>query len=86
MDDVRHAMLQAIPPSTPEQPNNLLFRRIGQAKSIEALWYIRSDLMAAIATARGEVWAHAEMRVVTELFSGLLPESRTYRGRDGGGR
>lgn len=86
MDDVRHAMLQAIPPSTPDQPNDLLFRRIRHAESIEALWYARSDLMAAIAAARGEAWARSEMRVITELFRGLLPESRNYRRRGGGAR
>ena len=86
MDDIRHAMLQAMPPSTADQPNDLLFRRIRHAESIEALWYARSDLMAAIAAARTELCAQSEMRAITELFSGLLPESSNYRRRDGGAR
>ena len=75
-ESVRHAMLAATPVVGPDDAHSGVFGRIRRAPNIQALWYLRSDLMAAISSCRGEQIARREMAAVTRLFKGLIPESR----------
>lgn len=48
-------------------------RRIRYANDVQALWYLRGDLMAALATIHGEMAARKKIQSITHMFQGLLP-------------
>ena len=48
-------------------------RRLQYAPDIEALWYLRSDWMAALSATQGEEAAAAHVRRIGVMFEGLLP-------------
>ena len=48
-------------------------RRLQYAQDIEALWYLRSDWMAAVSATQGESAAAAHVRRINTMFNGLLP-------------
>ncbi|MFZ4289448.1 hypothetical protein [Variovorax sp. HJSM1_2] len=54
-------------------------RRVRNAADIEALWYLRADVMQAIATTEGESTAKRRMGRITPLFAGLLPRGLNSR-------
>jgi hypothetical protein len=54
-------------------------RRIRYASDVQALWYLRGDLMAALASIHGEMAARQRIASVTQMFNGLLPGSLTSR-------
>lgn len=77
-EDIREAMLGLLgDDSTKRFPH--VTRRIRYANDIQALWYLRGDLMAALASLHGEAGARERMREITEMFQGLLPGSLTSR-------
>jgi hypothetical protein len=84
-DNVRAAMLQATPHVAPGDPHARLIVRIHHAATLQALWYLRSDLMASIASQQGEIIARRELAAVTRLFDGLIPEARNPHGGDPSG-
>ncbi|MFC6282949.1 MULTISPECIES: hypothetical protein [Polaromonas] len=53
--------------------------RIKQAGDIQGLWYLRSELMLALATAYGETIARHEIRDITDVFQGALPRAMRPR-------
>lgn len=56
-----------------------LTRRIRYAGELQGLWYLRGDLMAAIASMDGEAIARERLREVSDLFQGLLPGGLSSR-------
>jgi hypothetical protein len=54
-----------------------LTRRIQFATDAEALWYLRSDLMASLANLHGESFARHEMQELTDHFHGLVSQGLT---------
>lgn len=71
-EDIREGMLQTLGDAgTKHFPQ--LTRRIRYANDIQALWYLRGDLMAALASMHGEVLAREKIASVTAQFQGLLP-------------
>jgi hypothetical protein len=48
-------------------------RRIRYANDVQALWYLRGDLMGALAAMHGEVVAREKLASITDMFQGLLP-------------
>ncbi|WP_427912151.1 hypothetical protein ACPWT1_16080 [Ramlibacter sp. MMS24-I3-19] len=56
-----------------------LTRRIRYAGELQGLWYLRGDLMAAVASMYGEAIARERLREVSELFQGLLPGGLSSR-------
>ena len=54
-------------------------RRIRYANDVQALWYLRGDLMAALAAMHGEMQARQKVASVTEMFEGLLPNGLNSR-------
>ena len=76
---VRQAMLAAMAGGDLSERYPLVARRIFYADDIKALWYVRSDLMAALAGEWGETVAQEKIAVLTRLFEGLLPEARGNR-------
>ena len=78
LEDIREAMLGLLGDAGRTQFANVT-RRIRYANDIQALWYLRGDLMAALAATRGEAAARQQVHGITEMFSGLLPGSLNSR-------
>ena len=77
-EDIREAMLALLGEAgTKNFPH--VTRRVRYANDIQALWYLRGDLMAALAATQGEAAARAKIQQVTRMFQGLLPSSLTSR-------
>lgn len=77
-EDIREAMLALLGESGTKQFANVT-RRIRYANDIQALWYLRGDLMAALASTRGEMEARRQVQQITRMFEGLLPGSLNSR-------
>ena len=77
-EDVREAMLGLLGESGSKQFPHVT-RRIRYANDIQALWYLRGDLMAALAASQGELAARQQLQQITRMFQGLLPSSLTAR-------
>jgi hypothetical protein len=77
-EDIREAMLALLGDGGSKQFANVT-RRIRYANDVQALWYLRGDLMAALATTLGESGARQEVQRITRMFEGLLPGSLTSR-------
>jgi hypothetical protein len=70
LDTLRHGNCALVPS---------LQNRIECAAGIQALWFMRSDWMAAIAVTQGETVARAHLSALNARFSGLLPEGLQSR-------
>lgn len=77
-EDVREAMLALLGEAGAANFVNVT-RRIRYAGDIQALWYLRGDLMGALAAMHGELAARQKMQPVSEMFQGLLPGSLSSR-------
>lgn len=71
-EDIRESMLAVLGDTGPKHFPQIT-RRIRYANDIQALWYLRGDLMAALASMHGEVVAREKVASVTKQFQGLLP-------------
>ena len=79
VQEVRQAMLdcfQGIPPS-PDQAR--IWGRVLYAPDIQALWYLRSDMMTLLSHPLGETEARSRLASVTPLFVGLVPAAQKAR-------
>ncbi|HET6829329.1 MAG TPA: hypothetical protein VFH35_11650 [Ramlibacter sp.] len=77
-EDIREAMLNLLGETGPKRFPQIT-RRVRYANDIQALWYLRGDLMAALAALDGEGVARRKVQGITEMFRGLLPGSLTSR-------
>ena len=77
MEDIRELMLDLLGEAARHHPN--VTRRIRYATDVQALWYLRGDLMAVLAAAHGESQARRQVRSVTDMFRGVVPGSLTSR-------
>lgn len=77
-EDIRRAMLDALGPSGSERFPQVA-RRTRYAPDIMGLWYLRGDLMAALASLQGEAAARQKIDGITTLFQGLLPGGMSSR-------
>lgn len=77
-EDIRQAMLEYLGGSG-ALAYPLLERRITFEHDIQGLWYLRGDLMEALAATQGEAAARKEIEELTEMFQGLLPRGLTSR-------
>jgi hypothetical protein len=77
-EDIREAMLAVLGDSGWKSFPHVT-RRIRYANDIQALWYLRGDFMAALASMHGEAAARAKVASVTSQFQGLLPNALTSR-------
>jgi hypothetical protein len=77
-EDIREAMLSLLGEAgTKRFPH--VTRRIRYANDVQGLWYLRGDLMAALAATQGESTAREKIQRITDLFHGLLPGSLSSR-------
>lgn len=73
IDDIRKAMIQSLGEhGCTAYPQ--VVRRVVFASDLQGLWYLRSDLMAAISSMHGESVASQKLRGITAMFEGLLPK------------
>ena len=77
-EDIREAMLATLGEDGPKLFPQIT-RRIRYANDIQALWYLRGDLMAALAAMHGEASARGQVQAMTRMFHGLLPGSLNSR-------
>ena len=77
-EDIRESMLTAMGESGPKHFPQIT-RRIRYANDIQALWYLRGDLMGALAAMHGEAAARQKVSAITAQFQGLLPNGLTSR-------
>jgi hypothetical protein len=77
-DAIREEMLDLLNACGAKQFPQLV-RRIRYAEDLQALWYLRGDLMAALAATRGEAVARELVASITTQFQGLLPSGLSSR-------
>jgi hypothetical protein len=77
-EDIREAMLSLLAEAGGRQFANVT-RRLRYANDIQGLWYLRGDLLAALASVHGEMAAREKVQRVTRMFHGLLPGSLNSR-------
>lgn len=56
-----------------------LWGKVLYAADIQALWYLRSDLMILLAGQWGESDAREKLAAITEMFRGLVPAGQISR-------
>jgi hypothetical protein len=76
-EDIREAMLALLDEHGRQFPS--VMRRVRYAHDVQALWYLRGDLMAALAAMHGEATAREKVGRITKMFHGLLPGSLNSR-------
>ncbi len=78
VEDIREAML-AILGAQGAKHFPQITRRIRYCDDVQALWYLRGDLMGALAAMQGEVAAREQLARITAMFQGLLPKGLNSR-------
>lgn len=78
LESIREAMLDGLGVSGAVTASKLELR-VTHACDLQDLWYLRGDLMAAIAAVDGEAIARQKLNQISDMFQGLLPRSLTSR-------
>jgi hypothetical protein len=78
IEEIRELMLDAVGQAG-ESRYVQLARRIRYAQDLQALWYLRGDVMAALASIHGESHAREVMLQISQEFEGLLPGGLSSR-------
>jgi hypothetical protein len=78
IEDIRQAMLGMMNDVQDAQFPQLV-RRIRYASDVQALWFLRGDLMAVLAGSYGEVAAREKLDLVSAMFENLLPDGLRSR-------
>ncbi len=72
LERIRQAMLTSLTGGTGCEVARMNIR-LRYAADIEALWYLRNDLLSTLTALRGECTARTTLEQVTALFQGQLP-------------
>ena len=72
IEDIRSAMLELMS-AVEEARFPQVMRRVRYAGDVQGLWFLRGDLMAALASSHGEVAAREKLETLSEMFEDLLP-------------
>lgn len=78
LEDIREAMLDGLSARDVITATKLELR-VTYASDLNDLWYLRGDVMAAIAATDGEAVARRKLDHISKMFKGLLPKSQTTR-------
>jgi hypothetical protein len=78
LDSIRQAMLNALGPQAASS-YPVVQLRVTYANEIQDLWYLRGDVMAALAALEGEAIARGKLVEISGMFKGLLPRSMSTR-------
>ncbi len=80
LEDIREAMLEGLSGSGGGTTlASKLELKVTHASDLQDLWYLRGDVMAAIASMDGEAIARRKLDQISDMFRGLLPKSLTSR-------
>jgi hypothetical protein len=78
IEDIRRAMLDSLgEDGCANYPH--IERRVLFASDMQGLWYLRSDIMVALSSLRGELVASQRVRQITGMFEGHLPRGMVSR-------
>ena len=72
IEDIRGAMLELMTDIEQARFPQVL-RRVRYAGDVQGLWFLRGELMAALASSRGEAAARENLEALSEMFEDLLP-------------
>lgn len=78
LETIRKTMLSALANSSTRQ-SQWLHKRLREAREVQDLWYLRSDLLQTLASVEGEKKARQRMARITTLFDGALPSAMLSR-------
>lgn len=78
LEDIREAMLASLIVPGALSASKLELK-VTYASDLNDLWYLRGDVMAAIAATDGEAVARLKLDRISRMFKGLLPKSLTVR-------
>ena len=78
IEHIRAAMLSQLGPQGGQQ-YPLLERRIMYCRDVESLWFLRGDLLLALAMMHGELVARHRVDGLREMFQGLIPDALQSR-------
>jgi len=78
MGRIRTAMLSLLPPHGGHSVQRVS-QRVRFATDVEALWYLRQDVMTALSAIDGETAARRKMKAINGMFEGGLPGSMAPR-------
>lgn len=79
VQDIRQAMVDCLALLKASEQNSLLLARVIRAPDIQALWYLRADIMTLLAGLLGEAQARTRLLPITNMFVGLLPSAQKAR-------
>lgn len=77
--EIRQAMLDSFAGLGESDEIARVWGRVLYAPDIQALWYLRSDVMTLLAGLRGESVAGARITTISAMFNGLLPSAQKSR-------
>jgi hypothetical protein len=78
MGQIRNAMLSLLQNHGGHSAQRVA-QRVRFAGDLEALWYLRQDVLTALSAVEGEVAARRQMRQINRLFKGGLPGAMVPR-------
>lgn len=79
IQDIRQAMLDCLSSLDANGQTSLIFARVRRAPDLQALWYLRADVMVLLASVVGESRARTQLQPITHMFVGLLPAAQRAR-------
>ncbi len=79
IEEVRQAMLDCMYSLEDSHRKARISAQVLYASDIQALWYLRSDVMNLLAALLGEAVAHARLALISDMFTGLLPAAQKAR-------
>ncbi|MEI8155533.1 MAG: hypothetical protein WCH60_01610 [Burkholderiales bacterium] len=77
-ENIRNAMLRALSTLEDHHQNDALkvWSDIVRADDIQALWYLRSDVLRLLADFGGESVARKKLDEISEMFRGMVPDNQ----------
>lgn len=74
LEHIRIAMLYQLAMMDDSAHCSYVWLCVVRAREIQALWFLRSDLVSALANSVGEQAAREKVDPITEMFRGLIPK------------
>jgi hypothetical protein len=77
-ESIRQAMLDCLgEPAVAAHP--VVALRVAHANDLQDLWYLRGDLMGALASQHGEAVARRKLGQISDMFKGHVPKGLASR-------
>lgn len=78
IEEIRQAMLACLGDAGARQFPHIE-RRIRFSGDVEGLWFLRGDVLGAVAITHGEAHARKKIERITAMFKGLIPDGLNSR-------